>query len=218
MCLATIYTITLNRLLSALYPFRYMGAMTNKKFGIIYFCICVIILSLFGGGLALFWYGGTQGRQWIATQLINFVVFFYFIFCVFTYVRIFMALLHSRRDIQRNVTQQATLTVKTFLWNRMKKQGYVTPLLITFSYLVLVVLPVVGKFVCVVTTDFDWENNCFQVALSVWFIGWNINNVSDAMVYIFFDIDIRRYLKQWKKVRKTRLAHLISIERRQNTQ
>ena len=92
--------------------------------------------------------------------------------------------------------------MKSFLWQRVRQQGYITPLLITSTYLILVVLPNMGEIACLVKHRFNRGSVCLKRALSVWFIGWNVNNFSDAVVYIFFDRDIRRYLQKCTKVKR----------------
>ena len=158
-CLATVYAITLNRLLSALYPFRYMGEMTKTKFSIIYLCLLMVCSLFYGGAYVLFWFGGTQQRQLIAVSVGNFIIFSYFIFCVFTYVKVAMTVLKSRRDIQSNFSHQNTITARSFLWIRIKRQGYVTPLLITLSYLLFVAIPVLLDLFCLLANDFNWDQN-----------------------------------------------------------
>ena len=135
----------------------------------------------------------------------------YFFFGLFTYIKIFSTIIVSRKVSRADtmhthpVANRArvgggggvggtTTTKSQFLCRYIKEHGYTIPLMITSSYLVLVIFPVIGNCVCALVKGLD--SHCFEVTFHVWLIGYSVNNITDALVYIFGDRDVYKHLKR----------------------
>ena len=77
-----------------------------------------------------------------------------------------------------------------FFWRELKRRGYTIPLLITFTYLLFVVIPVLVIGVC-----FLIDGGCLYISGWVWEITYILNNISDVLIYVFCDRDIQNHLK-----------------------
>ena len=154
------------------------------KFGIVVVLLCVVVVGLYVGGHVLFF-----RARYIGGGMISFTYIFYIIFCVGTYTKILFILINSRRNIQHNPAERNESALK-FVWMTVRQQGYVVPVFITLTYLVLVVIP----FIVHCTYCF-LHNDCFGVPLMVVNVTVVVNNISDALIYIFGDKHIRSYLR-----------------------
>ena len=109
-------------------------------------------------------------------------------------MKIFSAILKSRRSVQptfeANAVEANVATGWKIVWMSLQQQGYLVPFFISLTYLIFIVLPLIveGAY-CFL------KNNCHSVALDILHITLNVNTISDALIYIFGDKDIRNYLK-----------------------
>ena len=191
---SAIYCITLNRLLSFIYPLRYRTMMTKNKFFIINGTVCVLVTSVNICGVVLV-------DQRIAPleggvlKALGYLV--YFVFAWFTYIRIFVSIIQLDRRESRTQHECCEGERKPsklhFIFAHLKREGYLIPLLITSSYLLFVVVPVIADGVCTLTKGFG--SRCSFLSFHVWLIGYSVNTVSDAVIYVFCDQDIWSHLK-----------------------
>ena len=65
---------------------------------------------------------------------------------------------------------------------------------LTFTYLLFVVLLYIAKGVCYFGYG-GIGGKCFGVAGQVWWATYQLNNISDAVIYVFGDKHIRQHLK-----------------------
>ena len=164
--------------------------MTKTKFFVVVVSLNVVVVGLYIGGCVLFFSPSTPTIRLIGSWMVVFMHILYIAFCMATYAKILFILINSRRNIQNNPAEETASALK-FLWTTLRQQGYVVPFFITLTYLVFVVVPLTTKDICGAVGD--W--NCVVVALQVFFVTSQLNNVSDALIYIFGDKEIRRYLK-----------------------
>ena len=186
MSLASIYLITLNRLIGTVYPLWYRSVMTKKKLCAVVVCVNVVVIAFVVGGNVLIMF--STNFWWIGIGIVSFIFFLYFIFCFFAYVKIFFTILRSRWFTE-TITVEDNNTTLRFVWLTIRKQGYVVPLFITLTYLLFVVLPIIAMAICHANGNFS------VMVLQVWAITSQLNNISDALIYIFGEKDIRAYLK-----------------------
>ncbi len=187
--LATLYAITINRLLGTTYPFWYKSNVTKKKFYIGLLCCSVVAVVLNTGGNVLIGSPtSSPTARDIGFGMISFLYLFFFVVCVYTYTSIFLIIFRSRQNSQTNYSAG----IFRFFWTTIKQGGYVVPLFITSTYLLFVVLPFISFIVC----GYGYSGKCLGVALKLWGITHPLNNISDALIYVFGDKDIRTHLKQ----------------------
>ena len=185
--LSTMYLITLNRLLSTVNPLWYRRYVTKVKFTLVAILVFLIVGGLvFGVSFTNMVFQYSSPTIWfIAWLTANLLNDFYFVFCVVTYVVIFITLSKSRRmsrsrNHSTNSSSQCILTT-------LKSRGYVTPFLITISHMLMVTGPLIATMVC-------WFTGCLVQASQVYYITFVLNNMSDALIYVFFDQQIRNHL------------------------
>ena len=121
----------------------------------------------------------------------DFLYALYLIFCIFTYVVIFITILESRRNAQLNNDNDAKSTTIQFICDYLKTHGYTAPFLITLTYAVFVTIPCIVETTCML-------NNCsaFYLVSKIWRITYSLNDISDVLIYVYFDRDIRNHLKK----------------------
>ena len=122
------------------------------------------------------------------------------IFCVITYVMILLTILKSRRAIQMDNNNDVNSTNRLqYIINYIRTQGYTTPFFITLSYIMFVNIPSILRMICVL-------NGCStsDLIMRLWGISFPFNNLSDVLIYIFFDKDVWMYLK--RKFTKTNVV------------
>lgn len=193
--LSTYYLITLNRLLSIRYPLWYRTSMTEKKFTLLSVSVCVFITGANIGASAMFWifYVRSPVITWICSIVLYLLVDIFLVFCVSTYVVMFVTILKSRKNTRQRIDNSGNAISRTttimFVWLYIKKGGYTTPLLITFSFLVFVAFPFTVRAFC-------QNSRCFGVSVRVWNVTGGVNGLCDALIYVFFDQDLRNHLKK----------------------
>ena len=138
-------------------------------------------------------YGITNGNHLIHVSgevMVVSVYIAYFIFCVTSYILIFMKIFESRQNTQTNTGNESSIeNGVVFFWRELKQGGYVIPLFITFTYLLIVVIPLLvleGCFIAGVN-----KRSCRKM----WHVCRILNNISDALVYVLCDKDIQTHLK-----------------------
>ena len=190
---STIFLITLNRLLSISYPLWYRSFVTKNKFIGAVVLTCLTFVCLFAGmQFFSFWYT-TYGYVlgYVLGAIIMILTCFYFFFCIFSYVLIAKKILQSRRSVQSNNNvdeNSGAVNCVNFVYTAMRKQGYTAPFLITFSYLVFIIVPYMSMWVYSLLLD-------LTSSAMIWYISYGLNNISDALIYVFFDRDIRDSLR-----------------------
>ena len=88
-----------------------------------------------------------------------------------------------------------------FFWRELKQGGYVIPLFITFTYLLIVIIPLLVAEGCYIA---GVNKNSSQM---VWHVCRVLNNISDALVYVLCDKDIQNHLKSILGIVFRRNAH-----------
>ena len=188
--LAMVYVITLNRLLSTRYPFKFRARMTKAKFYLEVLIACSIVISLI---LAYFtqstFYNTSTIKLFVVGTMVFLAYTFYIIFCIFSYLKIINTIQRSRR-FSENPTGAAKALSRQTLWRTLIQHGFAIPLLITSTYLLFVALPHVSMAVCGYVNAYK----C-RVVHRVFHITWLLNNISDAIIYVLLDKDIRIYLR-----------------------
>ena len=117
----------------------------------------------------------------------------YLIFCVFTYCMIFTKIIMPRRNTQTEASE-ATNSF-SFICSYLREHGFFVPALITFTYVILIAVPSITLIACA-------DQSCAGKAFQVWSITYILNNISDALIYVFCDRDIVSYLRN-KFARRT---------------
>ena len=183
--LSAYYLITFNRLLSTIRPLWYRRSMTKKKFNILVLIICVVITSTCVACnvvISMFRVRLTK-YVFICRAIILFLIVIYFVFCIFTYVAILITILKSRRNTQQDNQGESSQSTFQFICNYIRTQGYTIPFLITFTFLIFVVVPfTAGSF-------------GVGVAWKLWDISFRLGGLGDALIYVLCDRDIRKFLK-----------------------
>ena len=195
--LSATYLITLNRLVSTMCPLWYRCSMTETKFIVVAVSVCVVVTGI-QVVCSLVVYGYLTGQLIIVSrptflickQIISAIYNLYLIFCVFTYVLIFITILRSRRNSHTNNNDGNSTTTCQFILNFIKTQGYTVPLLITSTFFGLVTIPLSIQTQCKID---GWSPH--SLVCQIWRLTYPLNNISDALVYVLFDRDIRNHLK-----------------------
>ena len=78
----------------------------------------------------------------------------------------------------------------------LKARGYSIPVLITCMFLLFVPVPSIVRTGCAAS-----DCSVLPLLKHVWFITYPLNNVSDVLIYVIFDPDIRTYLRKKLKPR-----------------
>ena len=94
--------ITLNRLLSTIYPFKYQRTMTKVKFALMVVSGCTLRTSLYVTFSMIPLLTRSISTFITYRVLDNLLFIFYFIFCTSTYTVIFITILKSRWNLQTN--------------------------------------------------------------------------------------------------------------------
>ena len=111
----------------------------------------------------------------------------YIVVC--TYIVIFKKLFESGRDTQSNLENDPfSNNMCMFFWRELRRGGFIIPLLITFTYLLFVVVPIlIVGFYYIFGDVYDF--------FPIWLISYNVNNICDVLMYVFCDKDIQNHLK-----------------------
>ena len=187
MSLSIVYLMTLNRLLSTLYPLWYRTSLTRTKF-----VVFTVLLSMLVTSLNLLFHLTNEGfiespiMSWIGVIILHIIYDSYFVLCVFTYAVILMKISKSQRNFEANDEEHST---SRSICPTLRRKGFITPFLITFTYMLFVVVPFVGILIC-------HFYGCFAAMVVVWYITNSFNTISDALIYVFFDRKIRHHLKK----------------------
>ena len=110
--LSVIYSITLNRLISTVYPLWYRNTMTKEKFIGAAALGCFVTAGLLFSMGIVYWKFFVHGEKlWLPAMIIGFALYsLYFVFCVITYSLIFLSIVKSKRNLQANDDDDASLT------------------------------------------------------------------------------------------------------------
>ena len=193
---SAIYLITLNRLLTLVHPIWYRRTVTKKKFVVGVVLVCVVVTTVLTPcQIVVMWYryiSRTVIPRSVFTLgllVIDLTSLAYIIFCIFTYVFILIAIVRSRRDTQNDCCDNKSTTFQ-FACNFIKARGYTAPFLITLTHVVFNTVPTIGMTTCLL-------NDCsaYNSISKIWFITSPLNNLSDGLIYVLFDRDIRNHLK-----------------------
>ena len=114
------------------------------------------------------------------------------IFCMTTYVVILLTILKSRRSTRMDNNDEAkSMTMFQYVINYIKTKGYTTPFFITLTYIMFVNIPGILRMICIV-------NDCAarDLVMRLWAISFPFYNLSDVLIYVYFDKDIWKYLKK----------------------
>ena len=188
--ISTMYLMTLNRLLVALYPFRYQSSMTKRKFAGLVLSVSITVSAIFTTGSYLFYNSGWK-TMLIGGVMNNLVYIVYFVFCISSYILIFKKIINSQQATTTNMQHESSSnTDRMFFWKELRRKGYIIPLLITFTYLIFVVLPVFASDVC-----FFIGSRPLYYAEMVRMTMYMLNNISDVLIYVFCDRDIQSLIK-----------------------
>ena len=189
MALSTVWSITINRLLSTSQPFWYRRSVTRRRFVGLFVCLCVVVAGLHVAGAQVYVVGlyrdGGDNKLVIGGSIGIILYFTYFIFCVYTYIKIIISIISSRQSLEGN---NSSSNILYFIYNFINKEGYSIPLLISLTYLVFVVVPFIAGGIC----SF---NNCADVAVEVSGVTYSLNNVSDALIYCLNNPHTCRWLR-----------------------
>ena len=90
-------------------------------------------------------------------------------------------------DENDNVRQHST-QIKNFI----KTNGYTIPFLITLSYTVLVAIPLMVEMYCLITDSVS----TIKALWKIYDVTWPLNNLSDVLIYVLCDRDIRNHSKK----------------------
>ena len=125
---STMYLMTLNRLLVALYPFRYRRSMTKRKFTGLVLSVSITVSTIFCTGCYL----SSNSGWWMMLfggVVLNLVYIVYFIFCVCSYILILKKLINSQQATRTNMQHESSSnTDLMFIWKELRRRGYIIPL------------------------------------------------------------------------------------------
>ena len=190
--------ITINRLLSTVYPHWYRQYMTKGKFITVVVCVMFVLgsattvvviqgdtftKSKFVSSVPMY----VRGRLTICIPQI-----LYFVFCIFAYFAILNTLLKSRRTTNNGTNENPNTSFQQIL-DIVRSKGYVTPFLITLTYAVFVAIPYIVELIILSTVGVSPVYWSWKKVID---IIWSLNNISDALIYVFCDRDIRNHLKK----------------------
>ena len=149
-------------------------------------------------------YNSNHGNHLFLTM----VYIMYFTFCVTTYILIFKKIFESRRNTQTNAGNESSdESGFIFYWRQIKLEGYIIPLLITFTYLLLVVIPLLINVACFLAGVHS------ESIYLVWQICMILNSISDALIYVLWDRDIQKHLKNMiARIRRNDENNMSNIE------
>ena len=155
--------------------------------------VTLAIATVFIAGRNMIGYGTSNGNHLIHVSgevMVVSVYIAYFIFCVTSYILIFMKIFESRQNTQTNTGNESSIeNGVVFFWRELKQGGYVIPLFITFTYLLIVIIPLLVAEGCYIAGVNKKSSQ------KVWHVGRFLNNISDALVYVLCDKDIQNHLK-----------------------
>ena len=191
---SAVMLITLNRLLSAVYPFKYQHSMTKKKFIIMVVLGVAVMTSLCVAFSIIAWRARSiQSPKFITFRVLDHILYIYLLFCAFTYVVIFTTILKSRQNSQTNDANNTNVTVTwKQIKNFLKTNRYTIPFLITLSFTLLVATPDVIEMGFLISNSGESTLRSFW---KVYDVTWPLNNLSDAVIYVLCDRDIRNHLR-----------------------
>ena len=146
--LSTVYMITGNRLLSAIYPIWYRTTMTKTIFYISTMVVSTVIVGVWCAPVVM--YMNSRSSAMKVGAIIESVLYGGLsIFSILTYVLIFRALLESRKNSQTNSKEERNRSLFRFILKRIKEEGYVIPFAITLTYILFVNVPWIIFLYCV---------------------------------------------------------------------
>ena len=175
--LSAVYLITLNRLLGALYPFWYRSSVTQRKFVGVVITVSFVVTTIFTAAneMVTLEYG-LKSMIGLVIQAVEY--FIYFVLCICSYIIILKKIVESRRDTQANMDdEQSNSGSYIFIWNELRKGGFVIPLFITLTYLLLVIIPLLTGGVLLFL---DYE--AFRNWYSYWRVLYYLNNISEVLI------------------------------------
>ena len=193
------FLITSNRLLSTVYPLWYRATITKKKFVVVVVSVTVVVTTISTiCSLVYFQIIATSSNSIVISRV--FMVIFlnlFLIFCIFTYIVILISIVNSQRNSQFSSGEDHNSTsLFQLTYNFIKTHGYATPFLLTFTFIIFICVPNIVDIVCIVIKCSTREY-VSKIAIST----FPLNNISDAVIYVLLDRDIRMYLKM--KVRRS---------------
>ena len=164
---SAVYIITLNRLLVAIYPFRYRSLMTKVKFVCMVFTVSALVTGIHSAGDEIY-FDNNPSKSTIGIVLLGSVYLTYFIFCVSSYIAIFKKLFESRRNTQTDVENERLINSSfVFIWKELRNGGFIIPLSITFTYILFVlILAVIGGVHSVFGGSYD--DTLWKISYCLW--------------------------------------------------
>ena len=186
---STIYLITLNRLLSTVYPIWYATSMTKKIFFIKTVVVCTVVTVLNVTGLVNFF---SKTNSKFGAGLLTILYTNYLIFSIFSYTVIFRTILKRRQHAQTAATVGTNRILLSFICRKIKEEGYTIPFVITATYALFVIVPGITIDVFM----FMDKTAHVTVTCSFWNVTFILNTFADACIYVFCDRDIRLHLKR----------------------
>ena len=184
--LSTVSAITLNRLLSILFPLRCRSTMSMRKAFIWFTCISVFINGCFIVALAM-GASSNEANRSIGKLLFGSMFIIFFVFCVLTYLAIFFTIISSKQKLHGN----PSTGIFNFIVTYLRDHNYTVPVFVTTTYTLFIAVPMIVQTIC----GFTNSTYCFTLAQDVWYITHYLNNISDALAYVLCDRDICTYLK-----------------------
>ena len=179
--LSVIYMITLNRLLSAVFVLWYRRMMTKRIFVVMVGSVGVIMAGIsMGCNAMVYGYGITTSLTSaciISRLIITLLYSFYLIFCVLTYILIFITIINSRRSLQNNCNDANSTTTFRFIRRFLKTHGYTAPFFISLTFLIFVVVPYIAETVSRIN-----KYSVLVFISNVWNLTCPLNNISVPVV------------------------------------
>ena len=115
----------------------------------------------------------------------------YIIICVLTYTFIFITIIKSRRNSQEHGgNDEPATTMFQFIRDYIKTNGYTTPFLITLTYLVFVVIPLITAY------NGKINSRLLHIIVQIYTLTYPLNNISDAVIYVILDRDIQKFSRK----------------------
>ena len=187
--LSLMYLITLNRLLSVIHPIWYRSSFTKRKFFCTVGMVGVLVTGFMMIGAWIVYRVPTASS--IGTTIVGSLYLFYFIFSVSSYALIFIRIRQSRESIQKDVDNMMDVTnrISGSTGDSFKDHKYTIPFVMSCTYIMLVIVPGMVINICHL-------HGCSKAALRLWDVSYCLNTVSDTLIYIFLDKDIRNYLQR----------------------
>ena len=183
---ATILLITANRFMGCVHPITY------RKYASKVAITAIVVITytgdaLVGSALWVVFDHHISNRKIVLCWLFLAFLLAVFILCVYAYTRIYTTLAASALRLSSHLPGKINLKLRSIVWNFIFHQGNATPLMIVVAFFVFVVVP--WTWWSLTAMFFPHYSS---LPWSVLGITLRLDAVSDALIYIYTDKDVKK--------------------------